>query len=154
MLLEILLSLFFLSCFFFFFNDTATTEIYTLSLHDALPISVPPRRRVDREPHRRFIGPPAARGAAAAAPGRRGRPSIVRRLSGARRLRRASRGDRARPGGRDPGGEGLQAPRAWRRGLPHRREVGGRREATGATSLLRVQCGRVRARHVQGPGGH
>src|SRR2546422_2948358 len=27
-------------CFFFFFNDTATTEIYTLSLHDALPILV------------------------------------------------------------------------------------------------------------------
>src|SRR5262250_3963873 len=26
--------------FFFFFNDTATTEIYTLSLHDALPIFV------------------------------------------------------------------------------------------------------------------
>src|SRR5215510_16284182 len=26
-----------LSLFFFFFNDTATTEIYTLSLHDALP---------------------------------------------------------------------------------------------------------------------
>src|SRR3989442_4530202 len=25
-------------CLFFFFNDTATTEIYTLSLHDALPI--------------------------------------------------------------------------------------------------------------------
>src|SRR2546430_5725344 len=25
-------------CYFFFFNDTATTEIYTLSLHDALPI--------------------------------------------------------------------------------------------------------------------
>src|SRR5438128_12518574 len=32
-----LVSLF--SSFFFFFNDTATTEIYTLSLHDALPIS-------------------------------------------------------------------------------------------------------------------
>ena len=35
---------FFFFCFFvfivFFFNDTATTEIYTLSLHDALPISV------------------------------------------------------------------------------------------------------------------
>src|SRR2546422_1896829 len=29
--------------YFFFFNDTATTEIYTLSLHDALPIF--PRRR-------------------------------------------------------------------------------------------------------------
>src|SRR5690349_24612070 len=28
-----------LSLLFFFFNDTATTEIYTLSLHDALPIS-------------------------------------------------------------------------------------------------------------------
>src|SRR2546422_7329268 len=31
------------SCFFFF-NDTATTEIYTLSLHDALPIYPPPER--------------------------------------------------------------------------------------------------------------
>src|SRR5256885_7375165 len=30
--------------FFFFFNDTATTEIYTLSLHDALPISSSSRR--------------------------------------------------------------------------------------------------------------
>src|SRR5258705_2577115 len=33
-------------CPFFFFNDTATTEIYTLSLHDALPISG--RRRAAR----------------------------------------------------------------------------------------------------------
>ena len=33
----VLFCLFF--CIFFFFNDTATTEIYTLSLHDALPIS-------------------------------------------------------------------------------------------------------------------
>src|SRR5258708_38198986 len=31
---------------FFFFNDTATTEIYTLSLHDALPISSGRRCRV------------------------------------------------------------------------------------------------------------
>src|SRR5438552_17669832 len=33
-------TLFFILCFcsFFFFNDPATTEIYTLSLHDALPI--------------------------------------------------------------------------------------------------------------------
>src|SRR3712207_7274810 len=29
---------------FFFFNDTATTEIYTLSLHDALPISLAGRK--------------------------------------------------------------------------------------------------------------
>src|SRR3989442_7665582 len=44
--------------FFFFFNDTATTEIYTLSLHDALPISpgrrapgaaVPPERLHGRD---------------------------------------------------------------------------------------------------------
>src|SRR5256885_16056022 len=34
------MSVFYLD-FFFFFNDTATTEIYTLSLHDALPISDP-----------------------------------------------------------------------------------------------------------------
>src|SRR3712207_8359072 len=33
---------------FFFFNDTATTEIYTLSLHDALPISDPRRGRLRR----------------------------------------------------------------------------------------------------------
>src|SRR5215471_3979098 len=36
---------------FFFFNDTATTEIYTLSLHDALPISPPGcRSRTWRRP--------------------------------------------------------------------------------------------------------
>src|SRR5215471_21031820 len=43
--------------FFFFFNDTATTEIYTLSLHDALPISSQPapghRRRAGPSPGRR-----------------------------------------------------------------------------------------------------
>src|SRR6266550_8402132 len=47
----------------FFFNDTATTEIYTLSLHDALPISgvrsqshprrVLPRRRVQQRARHR-----------------------------------------------------------------------------------------------------
>src|SRR2546430_16631488 len=35
--------------FFFFFNDTATTEIYTLSLHDALPISEGQRRTAGLE---------------------------------------------------------------------------------------------------------
>src|SRR3712207_7360398 len=35
---------------FFFFNDTATTEIYTLSLHDALPICVR-RRALFRRQH-------------------------------------------------------------------------------------------------------
>src|SRR2546429_9380653 len=33
---------------FFFFNDTATTEIYTLSLHDALPICAPAWRHPPR----------------------------------------------------------------------------------------------------------
>src|SRR5438045_8612303 len=38
--LRLCLFLFFFFFFVFFFNDTATTEIYTLSLHDALPISI------------------------------------------------------------------------------------------------------------------
>src|SRR5688500_19742140 len=42
----------FLSSFFFFFNDTATTEIYTLSLHDALPISGENLRRGKHAPQR------------------------------------------------------------------------------------------------------
>src|SRR3712207_6991252 len=43
-----------LSCRIFFFNDTATTEIYTLSLHDALPISGVPQPASGR--HRRRWG--------------------------------------------------------------------------------------------------
>src|SRR5256885_12075915 len=39
---------------FFFFNDTATTEIYTLSLHDALPIYII-TERADRAQRRRGI---------------------------------------------------------------------------------------------------
>src|SRR5690349_22481027 len=35
----LLFLMFMIPLLFFFFNDTATTEIYTLSLHDALPIS-------------------------------------------------------------------------------------------------------------------
>src|SRR5437899_10727835 len=45
---------------FFFFNDTATTEIYTLSLHDALPISragVLPHGRAGRCSGGRGAGP-------------------------------------------------------------------------------------------------
>src|SRR6266571_6785344 len=38
--------------YFFFFNDTATTEIYTLSLHDALPIC-----RADRRSRGRSLWP-------------------------------------------------------------------------------------------------
>src|SRR3712207_7967435 len=51
--------------YFFFFNDTATTEIYTLSLHDALPIYLARRgrdgERAEGRPHhhgRRHPHPP------------------------------------------------------------------------------------------------
>src|SRR5258708_19127039 len=55
----------------FFFNDTATTEIYTLSLHDALPISDEggPRRLLRRDPRGR-------RGALPARAARRRAPSL------------------------------------------------------------------------------
>src|SRR3712207_7484284 len=70
----------------FFFNDTATTEIYTLSLHDALPISQRPRARgrADR-PHRGHLG--------GAAPGLwPGRPSRRDdRRAGPRRDRKSTR---------------------------------------------------------------
>src|SRR5256885_13548008 len=60
---------------FFFFNDTATTEIYTLSLHDALPISAwPIRRGIPSAPPRRAGSRPARPGRSArrssASPGR------------------------------------------------------------------------------------
>src|SRR3712207_7018732 len=70
---------------FFFFNDTATTEIYTLSLHDALPISGAGRRcprageggpRGGRRRRHDEGGEPAAAGGAVRAarrPGPRGR---------------------------------------------------------------------------------
>src|SRR2546425_3943556 len=58
--------------FFFFFNDTATTEIYTLSLHDALPISIPSRSPPGWTTcsgcSRRAAGPPSRTTARCAAP--------------------------------------------------------------------------------------
>src|SRR5256714_12240155 len=60
---------------FFFFNDPATTEIYTLSLHDALPISRFPRRLLQRlplRPHRCDLAHRARRAAGARLP--HGRP--------------------------------------------------------------------------------
>src|SRR5256885_17191162 len=43
---HLLASVLSIESFFFFFNDTATTEIYTLSLHDALPICLQRHRPV------------------------------------------------------------------------------------------------------------
>src|SRR3712207_9121261 len=63
----------------FFFNDTATTEIYTLSLHDALPICAVRRvRGLDRRRAR------ARRAAGAAAAGDLARPAHARRGAGRR----------------------------------------------------------------------
>src|SRR2546430_10274254 len=60
---------------FFFFNDTATTEIYTLSLHDALPIWPRGRRRSRARPC-------GSRARAPLAGARRGRARIRRRTRG------------------------------------------------------------------------
>src|SRR5207248_10543888 len=57
----------------FFFNDTATTEIYTLSLHDALPISDSP------------LGAPQRRPGAQRQPDQRGRPALGAARAGHRR---------------------------------------------------------------------
>src|SRR6266545_1485370 len=48
---------------FFFFNDAATTEIYTLSLHDALPISIPSAiaRKLAPTASSSVVRPPASR---------------------------------------------------------------------------------------------
>src|SRR2546430_12587595 len=71
---------------FFFFNDTATTEIYTLSLHDALPISAAagrlgaPRRKARRAMKSRLTRksgasrPAASRSARAPSSTRKRRP--------------------------------------------------------------------------------
>src|SRR3712207_7242495 len=67
---------------FFFFNDTATTEIYTLSLHDALPISRAPRGCRRRRAWRRSASP---------------------RSTARRRGRTAARTPPPRPGSRTPG---------------------------------------------------
>ena len=79
-------------------------------------------------------------------------PGEPRGLPGARRLRRAPEGARDRRRGRDPRGARLEAPGSRRRGLSGGPQVGSRREAAGAPALPRLQRGRVRAGHVQGPG--
>src|SRR5262245_64669887 len=55
---------------FFFFNDPATTEIYTLSLHDALPIWLSRNQPRPRRPGGRLLPPARAR-----APRAHGQPS-------------------------------------------------------------------------------
>src|SRR5574343_1070201 len=55
----------FVLSYFFFFHDTATTEIYTLSIHDALPISAGPGARYPGAGRRHSARQPPSSGAAA-----------------------------------------------------------------------------------------
>src|SRR3712207_8265820 len=82
-----------MSLCFFFFNDTATTEIYTLSLHDALPISAarsaPPSLRAGKRRRRRTpLGEVPPTGPAVLA------TFAIRTAVLARRVRRCQHGDR------------------------------------------------------------
>src|SRR5438105_13257852 len=115
------------TAFFFFFNNTATTEIYTLSLHDALPIYQRVHRRLpgaEALPRPRRRRRPLGRvrsGVQRAA--REGRPKarVARRveplLADAPRPQRADRDLRA---GRALGDRGLRQsrPRPGARGRP------------------------------------
>src|SRR2546430_14388807 len=110
--------------YFFFFNDTATTEIYTLSLHDALPICR------ERHPVRAPAGPGGALEAAAVRRrGRlRGRTRLCRHLAHASLpRRRGGAGAEGNPGPRppSPGACGGAAPpprRGGGAGIPPRGE--------------------------------
>src|SRR2546425_2186472 len=104
---------------FFFFNDTATTEIYTLSLHDALPIyhrHGASRGAPHRSPAARPLRPPGRPGPERVLPVARGRPDAAVRLRPHRPLdgshrRRGGRGHHASVGDeRDrPGAEAGRA---------------------------------------------
>src|SRR6266480_7677978 len=90
----------FLCVLCFFFNDTATTEIYTLSLHDALPISARSRLRRGPPPTRSpRLSPRATPNAAGRC--RRGGSAALSRVGSPRRCG-ASRAAR-RPWQRLPG---------------------------------------------------
>src|SRR2546421_1187573 len=75
---------------FFFFNDTATTEIYTLSLHDALPISVRGRELASDERSER-CGTARGRARLRHTHGRRGRRLDCARAAVGGRDRKSTR---------------------------------------------------------------
>src|SRR2546422_10788765 len=139
--------------FFFFFNDTATTEIYTLSLHDALPIAGRDHR-ARRAGHRSLPGPGRLR--------RRGighareRRACGRRAAatepGTARLGEMSAHPRAGARGQAHRGTWSGAPQVAGEGLDHR-TLGDLRGDTRAavshvpTRLPAVPAGRLRATH-------
>src|SRR6266516_1858945 len=103
------------SFFFFLFNDTATTEIYTLSLHDALPIS----HRSERW----------CRGVDRGREGEGDRQAQLRLQRPDRRLRVSGRGWRYRPDQSHP--HGAAERRVHRGTAPHHRVRGGGEEGEG-----------------------
>src|SRR6266850_3236970 len=138
--------------FFFFFNDTATTEIYTLSLHDALPISG--ARRTDRRrcgcPDRRR---PSAHRLEGASPcllpgGARARPYAASRRRRGLAIRPAPRPPLqpllCRPDGDPPGHRGHGPARdGCRGGSDHRRTPRTGRRARRASHRGRRRRGRI-----------
>src|SRR2546427_11534508 len=113
---------------FFFFNDTATTEIYTLSLHDALPISSQTACQGD--------------GAALQALRRPRRPHL-QGVGEARRLRGVEAGPDHGAGGDHGRGEGIGAAGARRGGLPDGAQVVVHAEREEETPLPVRERGRV-----------
>src|SRR2546425_10533010 len=126
--------------FFFFFNDTATTEIYTLSLHDALPIFRPRARSRaatgDRDYVRERVALSRPRGSRGperrrVLDGRLGR-HLLRRLNPHGGLFPEHRGDAAR-GNRAGGSVGARGGTPVRELRVHRRDVS-ERGAAGDTA--------------------
>src|SRR3989449_11385640 len=114
----------------FFFNDTATTEIYTLSLHDALPISADPRQLGARDagvPARVAIeGQPRPEPDEVERPGREKRPAPAQREGNPRDQQGGQHHAHVAARVEDPGGEGPLALREpLRYGLHGGREVAG-----------------------------
>src|SRR5687768_17712090 len=67
-------------CYFFFFNDPPPTGIYTLSLHDALPISGPPFAMVGNGDLKLWLSGPKSSGARPMPDGQRQAPGGWNRL--------------------------------------------------------------------------
>src|SRR2546422_11692918 len=94
----------------FFFNDTATTEIYTLSLHDALPIALRLRRRLHGSAGAHDAARSARRGRGGVHRCARSESAGIELLARGARLRPSGGGHRARDRGRvaaAPTGAGL-----------------------------------------------
>ena len=91
-----------------------------------------------------------AQHAAVAASRRHDRSDRHRRVHDVRRIRGASSRARDRPRRRDPRGDRLEADGPRRRGVSDGTQMGGGREAVGASALPHLQRRRIRAGHVQG----